>query len=100
MDNTLLSNCIQLESFLKVKKDDYERKRLAMHREQLECLVWKKFIKSLKREWAAHNSFHALGGRRKTADLALNWSRGWLTRVGYAVVVGRLNNVVFVSFDL
>lgn len=86
MDYTFSSNNIQLKSSFKVKKDDFERELLAMREEHPECLVWNRSIKSLKREWAAHNAFHALGIlRRKTADTDLNWPQGWLTRIGYVV---------------
>ena len=84
MDYSFSMNNIQLKSSFKVKKDDFERELLAMREEHPECLVWNRSIKSLKREWAAHNAFHALGIlRRKTADTDLNWPQGWLTRVGY-----------------
>ena len=86
MDYTFSSNNIQLKSSFKVKKDDFERELLAMREEHPDCLVWNRSIKSLKREWAAHNAFHALGIlRRKTADTDLNWPQGWLTRVGYTL---------------
>lgn len=89
MDYTFSSNNIQLKSSFKVKKDDFERELLAMREEHPECLVWNRSIKSLKREWAAHNAFHALGIlRRKTADTDLNWPQGWLTRVGYWIAGG------------
>ena len=84
MDYSISTDNIQLKSSFKVKKDDFERELLAMREEHPECLVWNRSIKSLKREWAAHNAFHALGIlRRKTADTDLNWPQGWLTRVGY-----------------
>ena len=84
MDYSISADNIQLKSSFKVKKDDFERELLAMREEHPECLVWNRSIKSLKREWAAHNAFHALGIlRRKTADTDLNWPQGWLTRVGY-----------------
>ena len=86
MDYSISADNIQLKSSFKVKKDDFERELLAMREEHPECLVWNRSIKSLKREWAAHNAFHALGIlRRKTADTDLNWPQGWLTRAGYAV---------------
>ena len=86
MDYTFSSNNIQLKSSFKVKKDDFEREQLAIREEHPECLVWNRSIKSLKREWAAHNAFHALGIlRRKTADTDLNWPQNWLTKIGYAV---------------
>jgi len=84
MDYSISTDNIQLKSSFKVKKDDFERELLAMREEHPECLVWNRSIKSLKREWATHNAFHALGIlRRRTADTDLNWPQGWLTRVGY-----------------
>ena len=53
---------IQLKSSFEVRKDDFERELLAMREAHPESLVWNRSIKSLKREWAAHNAFHALGG--------------------------------------
>ena len=36
---------------------------------------------SLKREWAVHNAFHALGMvRKQSADTDLNWPQPWLIR--------------------
>ena len=77
---------IQLKSSFEVRKEDFERELLSMREAHPESLVWNRSIKSLKREWAAHNAFHALGVfRKQTADVDLDWPQGWLTRVGYAV---------------
>ena len=77
---------IQLKSSFQVKKADFERELLAMREAHPESLVWNRSIKSLKREWAAHNAFHALGVfRKKTADVDLDWPQKWFFRVGYAV---------------
>ena len=78
---------IQLKSSFEVRKDDFERELLAMREAHPESLVWNRSIKSLKREWAAHNAFHALGGgRTKTADVDLDWPQGWMYRIGYGLV--------------
>ena len=77
---------IQLKSSFQVRKADFERELLAMREAHPESLVWNRSIKSLKREWAAHNAFHALGMfRTKTADVDLDWPQNWFFRVGYAV---------------
>ena len=77
---------IQLKSSFEVRKADFERELLAMREAHPESLVWNRSIKSLKREWAAHNAFHALGVfRKKTADVDLDWPQKWFFRVGYAV---------------
>ena len=77
---------IHITSSFEVSKDDFERELLAMREAHPESLVWNRSIKSLKREWAAHNAFHALGVfRTKTADVDLDWPQNWLFRIGYAV---------------
>ena len=76
------SDSIPLKSSFRIKKDDFDREFLAMREEYPECMVWNTSIKSLKKEWAAHNAFHAMGVfRKETADVDLNWLQGWLTRV-------------------
>ena len=85
---------IQLKSSFEVRKEDFERELLAMREAHPESLVWNRSIKSLKREWAAHNAFHALGVfRKQTADVDLDWPQGWLMRVGMVLwgeLCGRL----------
>ena len=77
---------IHITSSFEVRKDDFERELLAMREAHPESRVWNRSIKSLKREWAAHNAFHALGVfRTKTADVDLDWPQNWLFRIGYAV---------------
>ena len=84
MQYTLSSTNIHLISSFEVNKKDFERELIAMREQHPECLVWNRSIKSLTREWAAHNAFHAMGiFRNKTADTDLNWPQAWLTRVGY-----------------
>lgn len=44
-------------------------------------------IDSLKREWAAHNAFYAMGiYRNRTALMDLNWPQLWFVRLGYAIL--------------
>ncbi len=84
---TVSSTNVHLESSFKVRKDDFERELTAMREQHPDSLVWNRSIKSLSREWAAHNAFHAIGLlRNKTADTDLNWPQNWLTRIGYEVV--------------
>ena len=86
MQYTVSPTNIQLKSSFEVKKDDFERELLAMREAHPESLVWNRSIKSLKREWAAHNAFHAMGVfRKQTADVDLDWPQNWLMRIGYAV---------------
>ena len=87
MNYTLSSNNIHLISSFEINKEDFERELIALRERHPECLVWNRSIKSLTREWAAHNAFHALGVfRAKTADVDLDWPQGWLMRIGYGVV--------------
>ena len=87
MQYTITPTNIQLKSSFEVRKEDFERELLAMREAHPESLVWNRSIKSLSREWAAHNALHALGVfRKKTADVDLDWPQGWLFRIGYAVV--------------
>ena len=86
MDYEVSSNNIKLKSSYEVSKDDFERELLALRERHPESQVWNRSIDSLKREWAAHNAFHALGlVRKQTADTDLNWPQNWFVRVGYAV---------------
>ena len=86
MQFEITSDNIHITSSFEVRKDDFERELLAMREAHPESLVWNRSIKSLKREWAAHNAFHALGVfRTKTADVDLDWPQNWLFRIGYAV---------------
>ena len=80
-------NNIQLKSSFEVKKDDFDRELAAIREQHPECLVWNRSMGSLKREWAAHNAFHALGlVRKQTADTDLNWPQKWFVRLGYSLV--------------
>ena len=86
MDYDVSSNNIKLKSSYEIRKDDFERELAAIRELHPDCLVWNRSIDSLKREWAAHNAFHALGlVRKQTADTDLNWPQPWYVRVGYAV---------------
>ena len=87
MDYEVSSNNIKLKSSYEVSKDDFERELLALRERHPESQVWNRSIDSLKREWAAHNAFHALGlARKQSADTDLNWPQAWYIRLGYAVV--------------
>ena len=85
---TVSPNNIHLESSFKVGKHAFDRELAAMREQHPESLVWKnRSIKSLKREWAAHNAFYALGiFRSRTSHTDLNWPQNWLIRLGYAVI--------------
>ena len=84
MDDEVSANNIQLKSSFEVSKDDFERELATIREEHPDCLVWNRSIDSLKREWAAHNAFHALGlVRKQTADTDLNWPQPWFIRVTY-----------------
>lgn len=87
MNHTISLNNIHLISSFEINKKDFERELIVLREQHPECHVWKRSIKSLTREWAAHNAFHSMGIlRNKTADTDLNWPQNWLTRIGYSVV--------------
>ena len=84
MDYEVSPNNIQLKASFEISKEDFERELIAIRAQHPDSLVWNRSMLSLKREWAAHNAFHALGLiRRQTADTDLNWPQPLLTRLGY-----------------
>ena len=89
-DYIVTPNNIHLESSFKVRKEDFERALRAIRERYPESLVWNRSMESLKREWATHNAFHALGiFRNRTGHMDLNWPQSWLVRFGYALI-GRI----------
>ena len=86
-DYTVTPTNIHLESSFKVPKADFERELLSMREQHPDSLVWNRSIESLKREWAAHNAFHALGiARKQTAHADLNWPQPWPIRLAYYLI--------------
>ena len=87
IDCTVSPTNIHLESSFKVPKADFEWELISMREQHPESQVWNRSIESLKREWAAHNAFHALGiFRKQTAHADLNWPQSWLIRVAYDLI--------------
>ena len=88
---TVSPNNIHLESSFQVRKEDFVRELKEMRERFPDSLVWKhRTIQSLKREWAAHNAFHALGVfKSRTSHTDLNWPQKWIFRIGYAII-GRI----------
>lgn len=86
MQYEVSDNNIHLKSSYEVSKGDFERILVAIREQYPDCLVWNRSVRSLLREWATHNAFHALGFiRKKTADTDLNWPQKWYTRLGYGI---------------
>ena len=86
MQYEVSENNIQLKSSYEVSKEDFERVLTTIREQYPNSQVWNRSIRSLMREWAAHNAFHAIGIiRKKTADTDLNWPQRWYTRFGYAI---------------
>ena len=84
------SNNIHLNSSFKVPKEEFERELEALRERYPESEVWNRSMESLKREWATHNAFHAMGVfRSRTAHMDLNWPQPWFVRLGYAII-GRI----------
>lgn len=87
VDYTVTPTNIHLESSFTVSKEDFEQELLSMREQHPDSQVWNRSIKSLKREWAAHNAFHALGiARKQTAHADLNWPQPWLIRIAYDLI--------------
>ena len=87
---TVTPNNIHLESSFQVRKEDFESELTAIRERYPESQVWNRSIGSLKREWATHNAFHALGiFRERSAHMDLNWPQPWIVRLGYAII-GRI----------
>ena len=85
---TISPNNIHLESSFLVRKEAFERELLAMREKYPDSMVWKnRSLKSLVREWAAHNALFALGiFRSRTCHTDLNWPQRWVFRIGYAII--------------
>ena len=84
IDYTISPDNIHLESSFRVSKDDFESELVAMRERHPESLVWNRSFESLKREWAVHNAFHAMGiARNQSAHADLNWPQPWIIRMAY-----------------
>ena len=80
-------NNIHVDSSFRIRKDDFEEELRKMREQHPESQVWNRSVESLKREWATHNAFHAMGiFRSRTAHMDLNWPQPWYIRLGYAVI--------------
>ena len=87
MQYNISSKDLQLKSSFNVKKAAFERELAKIREEHPDSQVWKRSLRSLKREWAAHNALHALGIlRNRTSDTDLNWPQPWYIRLGYAIL--------------
>ena len=83
-------NNIHLDSSYQVRKDDFENELNALRKQHPNSQVWNRSIESLKREWATHNAFYAMGiFPNRTGHMDLNWPLPWFVRLGYAIF-GRL----------
>ena len=83
-------NNIHLDSSYLVCKDDFESELNALREQHPNSQVWNRSIESLKREWATHNAFHAMGiFLNRTGHMDLNWPQPWFVRLGY-LIFGRL----------
>ena len=84
---TVSPNNIHLESSFLVPKCAFARSLAALHLEHPDSEGrTPRSLKSLVREWAAHNALHALGiYRSRTCHTDLNWPQGWIFRLGYGI---------------
>lgn len=87
MNYSISPNNLQLQASYTIAKKSFLRELAAIRARHPECGVWKRSPKSLVREWAAHNAFHALGiFPSRTCHTDLNWPQKWYFRIGYGVI--------------
>lgn len=78
---------IKLLNSVEVPKANFEAELIYLRELYSEHPVWKRTMKSLRREWAAHNLAYNLGIRReKTKDVDLDYPQKWYMKLLYAVV--------------
>lgn len=69
-----------------VAKSDFEKELEDVKRQTPGHPTWERTMKSLRREWAAHNLAYALGIRRsKTKDVDLEYPQKFFAKIFYAI---------------
>lgn len=87
MDFKVFPGRIKLIGSVEVRKADFQKELLHIQELYPEHPVWKRTMKSLRREWAAHNLAYNLGIRRnKTHDADLDYPQKWYVKLLYSVV--------------
>lgn len=71
-------NNVHIENSCNVKKKYFESTLTWIQEKHPDLGVWKRSIKSLKREWATHNFLYSIGlWKNRTKDVDLNYPNKW-----------------------
>ena len=78
---------VKLFDSCEVSKKDFEKEINEVRQAVPELPVWSRSMKSLRREWAAHNLAYKLGIRRsKTHDVDFDYPQAWFSKFSYWVI--------------
>ena len=87
MKHRVYGNRVKLFDSYQVSKSKFETELNVIRYLHPTCLLWKRSVGSLRREWAAHNLAYALGIKRdKTKDVDLDYEPRWYHKLLYGVV--------------
>jgi hypothetical protein len=87
MDFKVFPERIKLLNSVSIPKSDFKRELLEIKAYCPNHPVWNRTMKSLRKEWAAHNLAYALGIKRdKTRDADLDYPQKWYVRFIYGIV--------------
>lgn len=87
MNFKIFPDRIKLLNSVDVRKADFLKELLGLKDLYPDHPVWKRTMKSLRKEWAAHNLAYALGIKRnKTRDVDLDYPQKWYVRFIYGIV--------------
>ena len=78
---------IKLYDSAEVSKKDFDKELLTVKELYPEHVIWKRTMRSLKREWAAHNLLYNMGIMKdRTKDVDLDYPQKWYIKVAYFFV--------------
>ena len=87
MKHKIYGNRVKLFDSYMVSKTRFETELNVIRYLHPTCLLWKRSIGSLRREWAAHNLAYSLNIRRdKTESVDFEYEPRWYHRLLYGVV--------------
>ena len=85
----LRNGTVKLIGSCEVLKRNFEKEINDVKEAVPDLPVWNRSMKSLRREWAAHNLAYKLGVRRsKTHDVDFDYPQTWLSKLSYWVIGG------------
>ena len=83
----IYSDRIKLFDAYMIPKGSYVRELEKIRNLHPSCLVWRRSVGNIRREWATHNLAYALGIRRdKTESVDLDYEPKWYHNFMYFVV--------------